>query len=80
VRLNELLRRAFRAQTGFAPWQYVMHLRLTRARRLLASSDAKLDEVAARVGFSSGFHLSFAFKRAFGQSPDTWRQTFNPKG
>ncbi|MCX6968374.1 MAG: AraC family transcriptional regulator [Verrucomicrobia bacterium] len=68
-------RRAFRAQTGFAPWQYVMHLRLTRARRLLASSDAKLYDVAARVGFSSGFHLSFAFKRAFGQSPDVWRQT-----
>ena len=68
-------RRAFRAHTGFAPWQYVIHLRLTRARRLLASSDAKLDDVAARVGFSSGFHLSIAFKQAYGQSPHAWRQT-----
>jgi len=71
-------RRAFRAQTGFAPWQYVIHLRLTRARRLLASSDAKLEEVAARVGFSSGFHLSLAFKQAYGQSPSQWRR-LNPK-
>ena len=68
-------RRAFRAHTGFAPWQYVIHVRLTRARRLLASSDAKLDDVAARVGFNSGFHLSISFKQAYGQSPHTWRQT-----
>ncbi len=68
-------RRAFRARTGFAPWKYVIHLRLTRARRLLASSDAKLDDIAARVGFSSGFHLSNAFKQAYGQAPDMWRRT-----
>ncbi len=68
-------RRAFRARTGFAPWKYVIHLRLTRARRLLASSDAKLDDIAARVGFSSGFHLSHAFKQAYWQAPDTWRRT-----
>ena len=67
-------RRAFRAQTGFAPWQYVLHLRLTRARRLLASGDDTLDAVAARVGFSSGFHLSLAFKKAYGESPSRWKQ------
>jgi AraC-like DNA-binding protein len=73
-------RRAFRARTGHAPWQYVMQLRLTRARRLLASGDAKLDEIATRVGFSSGFHLSAAFKRAFGESPDAWRRSLGGRG
>jgi AraC-like DNA-binding protein len=67
-------RRAFRAQTGFSPWQYVLRLRLTRARRLLASSNAKLDDIAACVGFSSGFHLSHAFKQAYGQPPLLWRK------
>jgi AraC-like DNA-binding protein len=67
-------RRAFREQTGFSPWKYVMHLRLTRAARMLASGDAKLDDIAARVGFSSGFHLSKAFKLAYGESPDQWRR------
>lgn len=68
-------RRAFRAQTGMSPWRYVIHLRLTRARRMLASGDAKLDDIASHVGFSSGFHLSNAFKQAYGESPDTWRRS-----
>lgn len=67
-------RRAFKAHTGFAPWQYVLHLRLSRARRLLAAGDATLDDIAGRLGFSSAFHLSTAFKQAFGTAPEPWRR------
>lgn len=67
-------RREFKAHTGFAPWQYVLHLRLSRARRLLSSSEVTLDDAAARLGFSSAFHLSSTFKRAFGVAPQHWRK------
>ncbi len=67
-------RRAFKAHTGYAPWQYVLHLRLSRARRLLAGGDATLEDVASRLGFSSAFHLSTAFKQAFGIAPEHWRK------
>ncbi|MBI5425216.1 MAG: helix-turn-helix transcriptional regulator [Opitutae bacterium] len=66
-------RREFKAQTGFSPWNYVVHLRLSRARRLLAAGDATLDDIAARLGFSSAFHLSSAFKQAYGIAPQHWR-------
>ena len=67
-------RREFKAHTGYSPWQYVLYLRLSRAQRLLASSDATLDDIASRVGFSSGFHLSSIFKKNFHLAPQTWRQ------
>ncbi len=69
-------RQAFRAQTGFAPWQYVLNLRMSHARRALASSDVTLDELALRLGFSSGFHLSTAFKQATGVAPKQWRRRY----
>ena len=67
-------RREFRKHTGYAPWSYVMRLRLMRARRLLTEGEAKLEEIATQLGFSSAFHLSLAFKRAYGQAPDHWRR------
>ncbi len=69
-------RRAFREHTGYAPWQYMLHLRLAHARRQLAASDATLGEIAGRLGFSSAFHLSEAFKRAYGSAPSHWRRRF----
>lgn len=67
-------RRAFRRHTGLPPWKYVIQLRLNRARRLLVSGDATLEEIAIRVGFGSAFHLSHAFKKAYGIAPDPWRR------
>ncbi len=69
-------RKAFKAHTGYAPWQYMIRLRLSHARRILAASDATLEEVAVRVGFSSGYHLSAGFKQAYGIAPDPWRRQF----
>ena len=67
-------RRSFKAQTGYAPWEYVIHQRLAAARRILASTDSMLAEIAERLGFNSAFHLSRAFRQAFGLSPAHWRQ------
>lgn len=68
-------RRVFQKHTGYAPWQYVLRLRMARARRLLASSsDTTLVDIADKLGFNSAFHFSTAFKQSHGKSPDRWRR------
>ncbi len=67
-------RREFKRRTGLAPRQYLLRLRLERAQRLLGSTPAKLEEIAGRLGFSSAFHLSAAFKARYGVAPAVWRQ------
>ncbi len=68
-----VFRRAFRQHTGFAPWQYVRHMRLADARHRLATSADSLTDLADNLGFSSSFHLSSAFRKEFGHSPSQWR-------
>ncbi len=73
-------RREFRRVTGMAPHRYLARLRLDRARRLIGSSAVGLDELADRLGYSSAFHLSAAFKQEFGVSPRTWRALASESG
>jgi AraC-like DNA-binding protein len=66
-------RREFRRLTGLAPKQYLMRLRLEHAQRLIGATPYTLEAVAEKLGFSSAFHLSAAFKKHYGISPSTWR-------
>ena len=45
-----------------------------RARRLIGSTDEPLRAIADRLGFSSQYHFSSAFRRHFGLSPLAWRR------
>jgi AraC-like DNA-binding protein len=67
-------RREFKRHTGLAPYQYARQLRLEKARRLIGSSSQSLQSIADQLGFASSYHLSAAFKKQYGQSPDHWRR------
>ena len=68
---------AFPEQTGFSPLGFVIHLRLQEACRLLATSDRKLDDIAASVGYDDPFYLSRIFKKHLGLSPSRYRREYD---
>jgi AraC-like DNA-binding protein len=67
--------RRFTAATRQPPLTYLTWWRLTTAARLLRDTDASLDQVAARIGYSSQFALANAFKREYGVPPGRFRDT-----
>jgi AraC-like DNA-binding protein len=59
----------FKAVTGTSPLQYQKDLRLLHARDALRASDAKVSEIAFRVGYESSAQFSREYARKFGLSP-----------
>jgi AraC family transcriptional regulator len=64
---------AFRAQTGLPPHQYIMRLRLSRAKRLMRNRSLTLLEIALESGFASHAHFTHAFRQHFGCAPSHFR-------
>jgi len=68
--LPEVCRRIF----GVTPMQKVTMIRMDLARQLLITSDLPLADIAGRVGYSSEYAFSDAFKRIHGQRPGAMRR------
>ncbi|MEU1423835.1 AraC family transcriptional regulator [Kitasatospora sp. NPDC005751] len=67
------LNRRFRAQAGVSPPQYLLRLRLDRARELLTETDEPVERVAALAGFASAASLRQHFARLTGTTPRSYR-------
>jgi AraC-like DNA-binding protein len=67
------LSRGFKAAFGMAPHAYLIQLRLSRARHLLAQSNTPA-QVAAALGFADQSHLGRWFLRAYGLTPALYRK------
>ena len=68
--------RAFTAETGATPGQYVDQTRLETARRLLEDTDDAIDRVARHSGYGTPEAMRRAFHRTLGVSPAEYRRRF----
>jgi AraC family transcriptional regulator len=66
--------RAFRQSTGMPPHRYQLTLRMTQARRMLATTDASVTEIAFAVGYQSSQALARLFRSEMGVSPSDYRR------
>ena len=74
------LSRLFRKEVGTSFRQKQTELRLARACELLATSNAKVVDVALTSGYQSNSLFSLMFKKRFGVSPGKWRERHGRQG
>ena len=70
--------RMFRAATGYSPHNYLLNLKMERARDLLKNPSTSLIDIALDCGFSSHSHMSRIFHRIVGVTPSAYRRSLRP--
>lgn len=66
-------RQLFKNQFGISPRQYILELRIRKAKQLLASSRLSISQVAEHCGFTNPYHFSRAFRQATQRTPSEYR-------
>ena len=61
--------RSFKQKYGLTPYQYLIELRINKAKDILACGQHSVSETAILCGFVSVSHFSSTFKRKTGVSP-----------
>ncbi len=69
------LRRRFKAAFGRTPRAYLVRVRMEEAAKLLKAGHLSIKEVAKSVGYGDANNFSTAFKRFYGNTPQSFRRT-----
>lgn len=71
---REYLMRLFKQEYGCGIYEYVLKLRMEKARELLADPALKIQTISDMLGYKDKNYFSKAFKTYFGRSPSEYRQ------
>lgn len=67
-------RKCFKASLGTSPKQFLLGLRLQKAKLLLAEGIQKITAIATACGFENSAHFCRTFKEQVGITPSAYRQ------
>ncbi|MBL9209738.1 MAG: helix-turn-helix domain-containing protein [Opitutaceae bacterium] len=65
--------RVFKNAAGMTLIEYVAHVRVTHAARLLRETDRSIAEIASALGFADQSHFDRRFRRHYGRTPRQFR-------
>ena len=70
------LSRRFVEETGTPPLQWLLGVRIQRARELIETADQSVDHVARQCGLGTAANLRLHFRRFVGTTPTAYRNAF----
>lgn len=70
----EYLTKLFKSRYGYSIYEYVLKLRMERARELLSHEENKIIDIARRLGYADNHYFSKAFRNYYGVSPSQYRK------
>lgn len=68
------LQKLFRRYIGLSPAEYLIHLRIARAKELIRTTHDSIGQISDRVGMSSQNYFSLQFKKLEGMTPLAYRK------
>jgi AraC-like DNA-binding protein len=63
----------FKKHCGMPPWEFLVKLRLDRAKELLRATDRSVTDIALSVGFGDSSYFARVFKAQVGRTPRQFR-------
>ncbi len=69
------LRKLFHEHYGTSPKQYIIDMRIQKARQLLENGTQTITEISEQCGFSNLYHFCRLFKAKVGATPSDYRKT-----
>lgn len=66
--------RMFKQAYAITPHQYLIDLKLKKAKRLLEDNNLTISDICQSIGFESAFSFSILFKKRFGMPPSHFRK------
>jgi len=70
----DYITRCLKKHTGKTPLQYVLHLRLEEAKKLLSGSGLTIPEIAEQIGIPDPNYMTRLFSRKVGLTPGAYRK------
>lgn len=67
-------RKIFKFYTGFSPAQYILEVKMSKAKEMLTNTSLPIKEIAGEVGFEYFEYFFTVFKNKVGRTPTEYRE------
>jgi len=68
--------RSFKAKTSKTPYEYLLDLKIEKAKKMLQANNCSITEISMLCGFSSHSHFTSTFKKRTGISPTEYKADY----